>query len=278
MQKIVVLGAAGMLGSDLLPLLSNKAEVTGLARKDLDITDLDATVQVLTALDPDVVIHAAAYTDVDSCEIDPDRAHRVNGLGARNVALACRKIDAAVVFVSTDYVFNGLKRTAYQEWDAPDPINVYGASKLAGEKFIRHTCPRHYIVRTSWLFGKHGKNFVDTISRLAREKDSLRVVLDQIGSPTWSKDLAGKIVELVHKEFYGIYHITNSETCNWYQFASEIVAWQGLETRIEPVTSDQYVRPARRPANSVLENYYLRLEGFSLLRSYRDALREYLLS
>lgn len=276
MRKTVVLGAGGLLGSDLTVAFSSSAEVAALNKNDLDITDLDATVRVLGSLAPDLVIHAAAFTDVDGCEINPDRAHRINGLGSRNVAIACQKIQAAMVFFSTDYVFDGRKPTPYLEWDNPDPINVYGTSKLAGERFVRDCCMRHYIVRTSWLFGKNGKNFVDTISRLAREQDSLRVVLDQVGSPTWSHDLAAKIVELVEKEAYGTYHITNSETCNWYQFASEIVAWQGLETRIEPVASDQYVRPARRPANSVLENYYLRLEGLSLLRSYREALREYL--
>jgi dTDP-4-dehydrorhamnose reductase len=278
MRKIVVLGAKGMLGHELLRSLSGVHKVTGLDIDELDIFDLDATTGMLKTLNPDLVIHSAAYTDVDGCELDPDKAHQVNALGSRNVAIGCQNIGTAMVYISTDYVFSGQKPAPYQEWDATGPINVYGTSKLAGENFVRGLCLRHYVVRTSWLYGRHGKNFVDTIARLARERDSLRVVVDQTGSPTWAHDLADKIAELVRKEAYGTYHITNSDTCTWFQFASEIVARLGLETCVEPVTSEHYVRPAKRPANSVLDNYYLRLEGFSQMRSYRQALREYLSS
>jgi len=278
MRKIVVLGAKGMLGHELLKAFAGVHQVTALDIDELDIFDLDATIGALQTLHPDLVIHSAAYTDVDGCELDPDKAHQVNALGSRNVAIGCQKTDAAMVYISTDYVFNGQKTGPYQEWDTTGPINVYGTSKLAGENFVRSLCLRHYVVRTSWLYGRHGKNFVDTIARLARERDSLRVVVDQTGSPTWAHDLADKIAELVRKEAYGTYHITNSDTCTWFQFASEIVARMGLETRVEPVTSEQYVRPAKRPTNSVLDNYYLRLEGFSQMRSYRQALREYLKS
>jgi len=276
MRRIAVLGAKGMLGHELLRAFDGQGQVTALDIDEMDITDVDATVSTLKTISPDLVIHSAAYTDVDGCELDSDRAHRVNALGSRNVAVGCRKIDAAMVYISTDYVFSGQKSGSYLEWDTPGPINVYGTTKLAGENFVRDFCLRHYIVRTSWLYGKHGKNFVDTIARLAKEQDSLRVVVDQTGSPTWAHDLADKIAELVRKEAYGVYHVTNSDTCNWYQFASEIVARLGLETRVEPVTAEQYVRPAKRPNNSVLENYYLRLEGFGQMRSYRQALREYL--
>lgn len=278
MRKIVVLGAKGMLGHELLRSLSGVHQVTGLDIDELDIFDLDATTGTLKTLNPDLVIHSAAYTDVDGCELDPDKAHQVNALGSRNVAIGCQNINTAMVYISTDYVFSGQKPAPYQEWDATGPINVYGTTKLAGENFVRGLCLRHYIVRTSWLYGRHGKNFVDTIARLAGERDNLRVVVDQTGSPTWARDLADKIAELVRKEAYGTYHITNSDTCTWYQFASEIVARLGLETRVEPVTSEHYVRPAKRPTNSVLDNYYLRLEGFSQMRSYRQALREYLSS
>jgi dTDP-4-dehydrorhamnose reductase len=278
MRKIAVLGAKGMLGHELLKSFNGVHQVIALDIEELDVFDLDATIGTLKTINPDLVIHSAAYTDVDGCELDPDKAHQVNALGSRNVAIGCQKIDAAMVYISTDYVFSGQKSGSYQEWDPTGPINVYGTSKLSGENLVRGLCLRHYVVRTSWLYGRHGKNFVDTIARLARERDSLRVVVDQTGSPTWAHDLADKIAELVRKEAYGTYHITNSDTCTWFDFASEIVARLGLDTRVEPVTSEQYTRPAKRPANSVLDNYYLRLEGFSPMRSYRQALSEYLTS
>ena len=282
MRKIVILGANGMLGTDLLGACKTAfdSEVKGLVHSpeysDLDISRLDATLRVIGSLSPDLVIHTAAYTDVDGCEMDPDKAHQINAIGTRNVALACRKAGAALVYISSDYVFNGQKKVPYKEWDQPEPISAYGVSKWLGESFVRQLCPRYFIIRSAWLYGKHGKNFVDTISRLSRERDHLRVVNDQIGCPTWSADLAGKIVELIEVERYGTFHITNSGCCSWYDFACSIIGYQGLAVRVEPVPTDQFPRPARRPAYSVLDNYYLRLEGLKPLRSWQEALQAFL--
>ncbi len=284
MRKIVVLGANGMLGTDLVEACRKAfdSEIRGLVHtpeySDLDIGRLDAAVRVIGSLSPDLVIHTAAYTDVDGCELDPDKAHLINAIGTRNVALACRKAGSALAYISTDYVFSGQGKAPYKEWEPAAPLSVYGISKWQGEKFVQQLCPRHFIIRTAWLYGRNGRNFVDTITRLGRERDHLRVVCDQQGSPTYTQDLAGKIVELVDGERYGIYHITNSGSCSWYDFACAIVGYQGMAVKVEPISTDEYPRPARRPAYSVLDNFYLRLEGLKPLRPWQEALQAFLAS
>ena len=223
-----------------------------------------------------MVIHAAAFTNVDGCESDPDTAYRANGLGTRNVAVAADEAGAAVAYVSTDYVFDGSQDDPYTEFDRPNPINVYGRSKLAGEIFVREFCRRYWIVRTSWLFGKHGKNFVQTFLRLARENDEIRVVNDQIGSPTYTRHLAAKIAEIVSSSRFGTYHVTNAGSCSWFQFAQEILRLRPARARVIPVASSEYATPAQRPKNSVLRNYVLQLEGMSLAERWEGALAAYL--
>ena len=276
-MKILVTGAGGMLGQALREQLSLEHEVVPLAQADLDVTDLGATCSVLGRAKPQVVIHAGAWTDVDGCERNPDRSWRVNALGSRNVAVACQDAGAACCYLSTDYVFDGEKPDPYTEFDRPNSISCYGASKLAGERYVQTLTARHWIVRSSWLFGPGGTNFVKTILTKARAGEALRVVDDQVGSPTYTHDLAGAIRHLIAGPCYGIWHLTNRGSCSWYDFAAAILEATGLGgARLEPITSKDLNRPAPRPRNSVLRNYCWELEGWPPLRPWSDALRDYL--
>jgi dTDP-4-dehydrorhamnose reductase len=273
-MKIAVTGSEGMLGHDIGRVFSD-VELVPLTLETLDITVLDAVVARIREISPDYVINAAAFTDVDRCESERDLACRVNGLGARNIAIACEEAGCPVVQISTDYVFDGKKNGPYDEWDDTNPINQYGLSKLMGERFVMSLTNRYYIVRTSWLYGKNGKNFVDTVGRLLSERDGIDVVHDQVGSPTYTADLAGKLREIIGKG-YGIYHVTNSGKCSWYEFAVAIAGKKGIGKRITPVTSEMFRRPAKRPANSVLGHTMLRLEGLGAMRHWEEALGEFL--
>lgn len=273
-MRIAVTGAEGMLGHDLMQAFSDLDPV-GFTLSTLDVTDLGMVMKTLKKARPEFLVHAAAFTNVDLCETEREHAYRVNGLGTRNVAMACEEIGCPMVYLSTDYVFDGSKKTPYDEWDRPSPVNVYGLSKLMGEAFVSTLTNRFYIVRTSWLYGGHGKNFVDTIIGLLTERDSIDVVHDQTGCPTYARDLARKIRELIGRG-YGVYHITNSGHCTWYDFARAIAEIKGLQKKIIPVMSDKFDRPARRPHNSVLGNTMLRLEGIREPRNWKEALGEYL--
>lgn len=273
-MKIALTGADGMLGSDISRVFSD-VELTAFTLRDFDITDIDKTRSVIKQIKPDYLIHTAAYTNVDGSEHEPEKAYLVNGIGARNVTMACEEIRCPVIYISSDYVFDGDKKGPYDEWDFPDPVNQYGLSKLLGEKFVASLTNRYYIVRTSWLFGKNGKNFVDTISRLLLERKEIDVVNDQTGSPTYTYDLACKLKELIGRG-YGTYHISNSSHCSWYEFAIEIARLRSSNTEVKPTTSDKFKLPARRPAFSVLNNTMLRLEGIRELRPWKEALKDYL--
>jgi dTDP-4-dehydrorhamnose reductase len=272
--KVAVTGSKGMLGHDI-GLVFADVELVALTRNDFDITDLDNTISKIRAIRPEYLIHAAAYTDVDGSELDPETAYRVNGIGTRNVTMACEEIKCPVFYISSDYVFDGTKKLPYNEWDTTSPVNKYGISKLMGESFVTSLTNRFYIVRTSWMYGKKGKNFVDTIIQLLSERESIGIVNDQTGSPTYTYDLALKLKELMGSG-YGIYHITNSSECTWYEFALEIAKIKGINKKITPTTSDKFDRPAKRPSFSVLENTMLRLEGLKELRPWEEALSEYL--
>lgn len=274
-MKIAVTGSSGMLGYDIKRVFTD-IELIALTRQDFDITNLDKSVSKIKEIKPDYLIHAAAYTDVDGSELNPEKAYLVNGIGTRNVTMACEEIGCSIIYISTDYVFDGTKKEPYNEWDMPNPVNKYGLSKLLGEHFVTSLTNRFYIVRTSWLYGKHGKNFVDTTIKLLTEKEHLDVVNDQISSPTYTYDLAVKLRELIGKG-YGIYHITNTSQCSWFEFAVEIAKLlKKSKTKIQPITSDKLNRSAKRPAFSVLGNTLLRLEGLKELRHWKDALKDYL--
>lgn len=263
-----------MLGSDICSVFSD-VELTAFTLKDFDITDLDSSVAAIRKIKPDYLIHAAAYTNVDGSEQASDNAFLVNGIGTRNITMACEEIGCPVIYISSDYVFDGIKNGPYHEWDMPNPVNQYGLSKLLGERFVASLTNRFYIVRTSWLFGKKGKNFVDTISRLLVERNEIDVVTDQVGSPTYALDLAIKLKELIGRG-YGTYHITNSSYCSWYEFAVEIARLRSSNTKIRQTTSDVFKLPARRPPYSVLNNTMLRLEGIKEVRPWQEALKDFL--
>lgn len=272
--RIALTGAAGMLGRAVRRVFGD-ATLLPLGRADLDVTDLDSTVRTIRDARPGLLIHAAAFTNVDRCETEFDSALRINALGARNAAIACEEAGCPIVYISTDYVFDGTKGAAYDEWDETRPVNAYGLSKLLGERFVAEHSRRHFIVRTSWLYGAGGRNFVDTISGLLAANDSVRVVSDQTGSPTFTLDLAHFLRQLGGKG-YGTYHFSNSGNCTWHEFACEIARLKGSRTPVVPVTTAEFPRPAKRPAFSVLNHTMLRLEGLEEPRHWKEALSEYL--
>lgn len=276
-KKIALAGAAGMLGGYLLTELSKTgAEILPFDIQDLDITQAAAVEDYLLPHRPQILINAAAFTNVNGCETDRATAFAVNAEGVKNLAAACAKIGAAMLQVSTDYIFDGRKGLPYQEEDEPAPLSVYGASKLAGEKYLRQIMPKYYIVRTAWLYGRGGVNFVDKIIKLARDKDALKVVNDQVGSPTYGRDLAEAIVKLIQTEAYGVYHFTNSGQTTWYDLAREALCLSGLDPKkVSPCTTAEFPQPARRPALSVLANVRGAALGITL-RPWREALADYL--
>jgi len=278
-MKILITGGQGQLGQELKEVLFQFGDhkVIILGHRDLDITKLDELKQVVKTNLPEVIIHTAANTNVDQCELDQDSAYLVNALGTRNVAVAASMVGAKLVYISTDYVFSGKLGRSCTEFDEPEPINVYGRSKLAGEQYVVNLCSRYFIIRTSWLYGRYGKNFVHTMLNLAREKDEVAVVNDQVGSPTYAKDLANFISRLMKTELYGIYHASNNGECSWFDFAREIFCLAGLKhIKVTPITSKEINRPAPRPAYSVLDNYCIRLQGLPGLRPWPEALKDFL--
>lgn len=274
--KIMITGANGQLGRELSEWTTETAEIIGFGRHELDITSLPACRNLFALHQPDVVIHCAAYTAVDKAESEPDEAFRVNAAATRNVAIAAREVGAKLCYISTDYVFDGTGTTPYNEYDQTNPLTVYGKSKFAGEQLVQTLHDRYYIVRTSWVFGKNGNNFVKTMLKLAVDRDQLKVVADQIGSPTYTYDLAEFLLELVHTDYYGIYHASNSGTCSWYDFAQAIFEESGSKIILEPCTTAEFPRPAPRPAYSVMDHSAMRSNGFNVLRPWREALNHYL--
>ena len=275
-MKVIVTGAGGQLGYDLVRLATNRGwDVHGFSRLEMDVTDLDAVKERTTAIRPDAIIHAAAYTKVDLAEQEPELAYQVNALGTRNVAIAAEEVGARLCYISTDYVFDGNANLPYREYDQTHPLSVYGKTKLAGEKLVESLSSRYYIVRTAWVYGRHGANFVKTMLRLAAEQRELRVVHDQIGSPTYTVDLAEFLLDLVQTEKYGIYHATNSGMCSWYEFARAIFEAAGVNVKVHPVSTAEFPRPAPRPKYSVLDHMAIRANGLRDLRDWREGLLAY---
>ncbi|OPX59259.1 MAG: dTDP-4-dehydrorhamnose reductase [Methanobacterium sp. PtaB.Bin024] len=275
-MKVMIIGSEGMLGHDLVDVLSLEHDISTTTIWTLDITDINKTIETVRNINPDVVVHAAAFTDVDGSESKADLAYQVNAIGTRNVAVACRETDSALVYICTDYVFDGTKGSPYYEYDQTNPLSVYGKTKHLGEVYIRDLLDKFYIVRTSWLYGFHGPNFITTMLKLAETHDKISVVGDQIGSPTYTLDLAKAIAQLIEKPAYGIYHVTNSDHCSWYEYAQLIFEIAGKKVELDPVTTEEFGSPAPRPQYSVLENYNWKMEGFDKIRSYKEALKDYM--
>lgn len=268
-MRVLVTGAGGQLGHDLVAAFAEH-DVVAADRAMLDVSDRDAVLSGICGMQPDAIVHAGAWTAVDACEGDPDKAFAVNALGTRHIAEGARRTGAYLCYVSTDYVFDGTKDGAYLEWDAPNPQSVYGRSKLAGE---REVAAEHSIVRTSWVCGAHGKNFVKTMLRLASERDTWGVVDDQRGTPSFTPDLAAAIYKLVVGRLPGTFHLSNAGDTTWYGFACAILEAAGHDpARVTPITTAEYPVPAPRPANSVLDNAAWRLSGFAPLPSWQPSL------
>lgn len=276
-MRVLVTGASGMLARAVVPALESAGhEVRPLTRMDADVTRLESVVAPVRSFAPDWVFHLAGFTRVDDCESDPDLAYRVNASGARNAALAARAVGASLLSISTDYVFDGASRTPYREQDPAHPLSVYGASKWAGEQGVREECPRHLIVRTGWLYGIGGTNFVDTILRRARAGEALTVVDDQRGSPTWTHDLATALVRLVASGRLGTFHVSGAGDCTWFDLAAHVLSRAGLAVPLTRTDSAAIARPAKRPAYSVLDNGAYREATGAALPDWKQAVDRYL--
>jgi dTDP-4-dehydrorhamnose reductase len=279
-RTILVIGAKGMLGRDLMGVLLSSLpndEVIGWDIEEIDIQKEEDTVFKIEKLRPDIMVHIAAYTDVDGCELNEEKAFAVNAEGTKHVALTASRCQAKMVYLSTDYVFDGNKREPYLESDSPHPLNVYGRSKWKGEQYVQELVKDPLIVRTEWLFGRYGKNFVTSILRQAGEKRVLSIVNDQIGSPTYTVDLAKAISALIQFDASGIFHVANSDLCTWYTFGQAILKLSGMDkVRVIPISSKELGRPAIRPSYSVLNCQKLKKKTGLTLRPWSEALKEYL--
>lgn len=280
-MKIMIIGAGGQLGSELVNIVQEDI-IIPLTRLDLEMTDYRQMNDVISSNTPDIVINTTAYHRVDECEDNVEKAFSVNTFAVRTLSKICAEMNATLVHFSTDYVFGGEKRVPYMENDMPNPLSVYAASKLAGEYFARNICRRHFVVRTCGLYGAKGvsgkgENFVEMMLRLAREQKPIKVVADQIVTPTFARELAVSISKLIRTGEYGLYHITNDGGCSWYEFAKTIFDLTGIRADLSPITSEEFGAKARRPAYSVLENRNLRALGIDNMRPWKEALKEYLM-
>ena len=277
-MKVLILGASGQLGSEFTNFLKDKVELYAFSHNDLDILDYQKLLKKFEEISPDVVINFSAYTKVDQAEKEENLAYLVNAVGAKNVSYASFKVNAKVVYFSTDYVFDGLKGVPYNEFDEPNPISVYGRSKLAGEIYTKEHNPNHLILRISWLYGINGSNFVKTIIRLAKEKGELRVVNDQFGSPTYTLDVVRQTWKLVQEDSVGLYHSSNLGQTTWFEFAKRIVEKLNLNAKVIPIKTEEFLTLAERPNFSVLENYLLKLDNKNIMHSWEEALEDFVKS
>ena len=275
-MKILVLGYTGMLGSDIVNMLILSHEVTGKNSKDFDISSLDDCRRVIGETHPDVVINATAYTNVDACESDRERCFSVNAEGVKNVAMSCRDAGIKIVQFSTDYVFDGKKKTPYVEDDSCNPVSAYGQSKLQGELYLKEFSNNYILIRTAWLYGKNGKNFVNTIIEKAKSEKMLQVVDDQTGSPTYTVDLVSAVRLLIEGNYTGTFHLTNRGTCNWHEFALRILEYANItDIDIKPIKSDQLQRKAFRPHYSVFSCKKFTEVTKRTMRFWQIALKDY---
>ncbi len=276
-MKVLVTGVRGQLGYDVVNELEKRGlEAVGVDIQEMDITDADSVDQVIGEAAVDAVIHCAAYTAVDAAEDNVEICRKVNADGTQNIANMCKKLDIPMIYISTDYVFDGQGERPWQPDDERAPLNVYGQTKYEGELAVQNTLDKYFIVRIAWVFGVNGKNFIKTMLNLGKTRDHLTVVNDQFGSPTYTYDLAKLLVDMIQTDKYGIYHATNEGICTWYEFACEIFRQAGLNVSVAPVTADQYPAKAKRPSNSRMSKDKLEKNGFDRLPTWQDALERYL--
>lgn len=277
-MKVLVTGAKGQLGTDLMNELEKRGiESIGVDVQEMDITDREACMRVISESKADAVIHCAAYTAVDAAEDNVDLCRKINGEGTRNVALACQATGAKMMYISTDYVFDGQGTRPWEPDDNRSPLNVYGQTKYEGELAVEELVEKFFTVRIAWVFGVAGKNFIKTMLRLGKERGAVSVVDDQVGSPTYTYDLARLLVDMIQTDYYGRYHATNEGFCSWYGFACEIFRQEGMdEVKVTPVSSDQFPVKAVRPANSRMSKAKLAENGFEPLPTWQDALGRFL--
>jgi dTDP-4-dehydrorhamnose reductase len=299
--RILVTGAEGQLGSELAETLAGEYDVIAVDKKDFDISEFKPVNNFVTNSRPNLVIHSAAFTDVDKCEKEKTKAFKINAIGTRNLAIAAKKVDAKFFYISTDYVFDGKKDGEYYEYESPNPKTIYGMSKLLGENFVKEQLNKFFIVRIAWLYGKSGKNFVKKMFDLAKEKKEIQVVNDQFGSPTWTLNVIEQIKKLMTTDFYGTYHCTSQGSCSWFEFALEVFKEIGYEAedkdkksivlglkakslipgtketfKLRGVTSNKFKTLARRPQNSVLENYMLKLQNLDIMPHWKESLTSFI--
>jgi dTDP-4-dehydrorhamnose reductase len=288
-MKLLITGARGQLGRQIKSIIVNSQSELGKINEiyfnaaieyadssKLNITNLKEVINFIDKFKPDIIINCAAYTNVDKCEADSENAFKVNALGPRNLAIAAEKVGAKLLHVSTDYVYNGTGNVPFKEYDIPQPVSVYGKTKLMGEQYVRECCSKYFIIRTSWLYGKFGDNFVYTIMNMAKEKENLYVVNDQTGNPTNAEDLAHHILKVILTEEYGIYHCTGKGECSWYDFACYIVKYSGIKCTINPVDYSNLDRKAKRPEYSSLDCMMLRLGIGYEMREWHEALKKFI--
>ena len=276
-MKILVTGIGGQLGHDVMKVLKHRnIDCLGADRSEFDITDYQAAHKFIFDYKPDIIIHCSAYTAVDKAEDDVALCRRVNAQGTENIAKICREIDAKMVYISTDYVFPGIGEQFYEVEDKTGPTNIYGLTKLEGERVVQTLLKKYFIVRISWVFGFNGNNFVKTMLKLGEIHKELDVVADQIGSPTYTADLAALLCDMVATDRYGIYHVTNEGTCSWAEFATEIFKQAGMHVKVNFITASEYITKARRPANSRMSKDKLAKMGFKNLPKWQNAVARYL--
>ena len=276
-MRILVTGVKGQLGYDVMNELAKRGHTgIGVDVEEMDITDAAKVEQVIKASDVEAVIHCAAYTAVDAAEDNVEICHKINAEGTENIAKVCKELDLKMIYISTDYVFNGEGTRPWEPDDEREPLNVYGQAKYEGELAVEKYLEKYYIVRIAWVFGVNGKNFIKTMLNLSETHDELSVVNDQIGSPTYTYDLAKLLVNMVETDKYGRYHATNEGLCTWYEFATEIFRQAGKEITVHPVTSEQFPSKAKRPHNSRMSKDKLEANGFDRLPTWQDALNRYL--
>ena len=276
-MKILVTGVKGQLGYDVVKALESRGhQPVGVDHEEMDLMNNNMIQNFIMNLKPEAIIHCAAYTAVDQAEEEVEICYQINAEAVKVIAECAKTLDIPMIYISTDYVFDGTKASEYVETDIPNPINVYGASKLKGEQYVQQLLEKFYIVRISWVFGINGNNFIKTMQRLGNEHDELNIIHDQVGSPTYTAHLAPLLVDMIETDQYGIYHATNEEYCSWYEFADEIFKQSQLDVTLHPITTDQYKTKAKRPLNSKMSKQKLSDYGFHRLPTWQEALKNYL--